>query len=76
VTEETKAFLRSLPILLLAAVLLLGGAWATWLKGNNTLSTAVAAVGVFLLGSWSATAVADWSKAHRNKKEEEARAGD
>jgi hypothetical protein len=68
VTDTDKDFIKSLPLLLTAAILLIIGAYTFWSKGNNTLSIAVAAIGVFLLGSWSATAIADWSKAHRVKK--------
>jgi hypothetical protein len=67
-TDSDRDFIKSLPLLLTAAVLLIIGAYTFWVKGNNTLSIAVAAVGVFLLGSWSATAIADWSKTHRMRK--------
>ena len=64
-TDEGRAWIRTLPLLLVAAVLLIGGAFTFHQQGANDLSISTAAVGVFLLGCWAATAVADWAKAHR-----------
>jgi drug/metabolite transporter superfamily protein YnfA len=69
-TDDDKSWIKSLPLLLTAAILLIIGAYSFWAKGNNTLSIAVASVGVFVLGAWSSTAVADWSKTHRGSKGE------
>lgn len=61
--------MKSLPLLFTASILLIVGAFSFAKNGNPTLSMTAASVGVFLLGTWSATAVADWSKSHRRKKE-------
>ena len=71
-TDEDKAWVRTLPLLLVASVLLIAGAFAIWQRGNNVLSISCATVGVFLLGSWAATGIADWSKAHRRKNQGDA----
>lgn len=70
-TDNDKTWVKTLPLLLTASLLLIAGALAIWKQGNNVLSISCAAVGVFLLGTWSATAVADWSKYHRQRKEQE-----
>lgn len=64
-TDDDRTWIRSLPLLFTASVLLIAGAFSFWKNGNDTLSITAASVGVFLLGTWSATAVADWSKHHR-----------
>lgn len=69
-TDDDRAWVKTLPLLLTASILLIAGAFMFWQQGNTVLSNAAAAVGVFLLGAWSATAIADWSKTHRHQKEE------
>lgn len=59
-TEEDKRWLRALPLLLAAALLLMGGALAFYRAGDNTASTAAFTAGLLLLGAWAATAVVDW----------------
>lgn len=68
-TDDDRAWVKTLPLLLTASILLLAGAFMFWKQGNSVLSNAAAAVGVFLLGSWAATAIADWSKHHRHRQD-------
>jgi predicted membrane protein len=59
-SEEDKRWLRALPLLLAASLLLMGGALAFYRAGDNTASTAAFTAGLLLLGAWAATAVVDW----------------
>lgn len=75
-TSEDRTFIRSLPLLLTASVLLIAGAYFFFTKENSVLSIAAATAGVFLLGMWSATAVSDWSKHHRATRKGDSGVGD
>jgi hypothetical protein len=64
VTDPDRAWLRSLPLALTAALLLIAAAWAFFQGKDNTASIAAFSAGLILLGAWLSTAVVDW---HRSK---------
>jgi uncharacterized membrane protein HdeD (DUF308 family) len=59
-SEDDKRWLRALPLLLAAALLLLAGSLAFYRAGDNTASTAAFTAGLILLGAWGCTAIVDW----------------
>jgi predicted membrane protein len=59
-SEEDKRWLRALPLLLAASLLLMAGALAFYRAGDNTASTAAFTAGLILLGAWGTTAIVDW----------------
>jgi predicted membrane protein len=58
--DEDKRWLRALPLLLAASILLMGGALVFYQAGDNTASTAAFTAGLLLLGAWATTAIVDW----------------
>jgi membrane-bound metal-dependent hydrolase YbcI (DUF457 family) len=60
VTDPDRAWLKSLPLLLTAAILLIAAAWAFFRGQDNTASIAAFAAGLILLGAWLTTAIVDW----------------
>jgi hypothetical protein len=62
VTDSDRAWLRSLPLLLMASLLMIGAAWAFFRGNDNTASIAAFSAGLILLGAWLATAIIDWSR--------------
>jgi hypothetical protein len=65
VDDTDRAWLRSLPLLLMSSLLMIGAAWAFFRGDDNTASIAAFAAGLILLGAWLATAVSDWFAGHR-----------
>lgn len=59
-TDNDRAWVRSLPLLLMSSFLMLGAAWAFFTGKDNTASIAAFSAGLILLGAWLATAVIDW----------------
>lgn len=66
--EEDKNWIKSLPLLLTAALLLFGAAWAFYKGNDGTGSIAAFSAGLVMLGVWTTTAVLDWSRDHRRQK--------
>jgi hypothetical protein len=64
VTENTKVWVRSLPLLLMSSFLMLGAAWAFFQGKDNVASIAAFSAGLLLLGAWLATAIIDWHEGH------------
>jgi hypothetical protein len=60
VNDSDRAWLRSLPLLLMSSILMIGAAWAFFAGKDNTASIAAFSAGLLLLGSWLTTAVVDW----------------
>jgi hypothetical protein len=60
VTDPERAWLRSLPLLLMSSILMIGAAWAFFAGKDNTASVAAFSAGLILLGAWLTTAVVDW----------------
>jgi protein-S-isoprenylcysteine O-methyltransferase Ste14 len=69
-TEEDRAWVRSLPLLLVGGVLFCAGAALFWEKGDTTASIASMTLGVVLVSVWMATALIDWHEARKRRKEE------
>lgn len=67
IMDANSTWLRSLPLLLMSSLLLLGAAWAFFQGNDGTASIAAFAAGLVLLGSWLATAVIDW---HQGKSQQ------
>jgi hypothetical protein len=64
VTDGTRAWVRSLPLLLMSSFLMLGAAWAFFQGKDNVASIAAFSAGLLLLGAWLATAIIDWHEGH------------
>jgi hypothetical protein len=64
VNDQTRAWVRSLPLLLMSSLLMLAAAWMFFQGKDNTASIAAFSAGLVLLGSWLATAVVDWHEGH------------
>jgi hypothetical protein len=60
VTGSDRAWVRSLPLLLLGAGLMVAAAWAFFQGKDNTASVAAFTAGLILLGAWLTTAIVDW----------------
>lgn len=58
--DSDRAWLRSLPLLLMSSLLMIGAAWAFFAGKDNTASIAAFSAGLILLGAWLASAVIDW----------------
>jgi hypothetical protein len=67
VNDTDRAWLRSLPLLLMSSLLMIAAAWAFFQGDDNTASIAAFAAGLILLGAWLATAVSDWYAGHRGR---------
>jgi hypothetical protein len=61
IPPEVKVWLRSLPLLLSAAILLMTGAWFYLRDEQGGAATAAMAAGLVVLGAWLVTAVLDWA---------------
>lgn len=69
-TDNDRAWLRSLPLLLSAGVLMIAGAFAFFKADDQIASVAAFTAGLMLLGSWVATAIIDWHQnLHRKRGE-------
>jgi hypothetical protein len=66
-----KAWIRSLPLLLSAAILLMTGAFFYLRDEQGGAATAAMAAGLVVLGAWMATAVIDWHEGHAQRPEKE-----
>jgi hypothetical protein len=62
--DSTRAWVRSLPLLLMSSLLMVGAAWAFFKGKDNTASIAAFASGLILLGAWLTTALIDWHEGH------------
>jgi hypothetical protein len=60
--DTDRAWLRSLPLLLMSSLQMIGAAWEFFKGNDNTASIAAFASGLILLGAWLTTAVVDWSR--------------
>jgi hypothetical protein len=60
VNDEDKRWVKSLPLLLTAAVLLMFAGFSFFKNGDSTASIASFTAGLVLLGSWATTAIVDW----------------
>jgi uncharacterized membrane protein HdeD (DUF308 family) len=60
VDTEDKNWLKSWPLLLVAAILLLAGALVFFQKGDSTASIAAFSAGLMVLGGWIVTAAVEW----------------
>jgi hypothetical protein len=69
--DSTRAWLRSLPLLLMSSFLMIGAAWAFFRGKDSTASIAAFAAGLILLGAWLATALIDWHEGHEPRGEEQ-----
>jgi hypothetical protein len=69
--SEDKAFIRSWPLLLISAVLLIGGG-AVYVSGKGDPLAAVAAIaaGLVCLGAWLGTEVVAWHQKLHNRQED------
>lgn len=66
--ERDRAWLRSWPLLLVAAVLLVAAAYAFAKEGNSTASIAAFCSGLIVLGAWLTTAAVEWHhELHRRR---------
>lgn len=74
--DSDRAWLRSLPLLLMSSFLMIGAAWAFFNGDDNTASIAAFSAGLMLLGAWLATAVVDWHESHGQKQQKEVRDGE
>jgi hypothetical protein len=63
-SPNTRAWIRSLPLLLMSSVLMIVAAWMFFQGKDGTASIAAFSAGLVLLGSWLATAVVDWHAGH------------
>jgi hypothetical protein len=51
VNDEMRSYLRSLPLLLMSSLLMVGAAWAFFKGKDNTASIAAFSAGLILLGA-------------------------
>jgi hypothetical protein len=63
-TDGTRAWIRSLPLLLMSSLLMIVAAWMFFKGTDNVASIAAFSAGLVLLGSWLATAIIDWHEGH------------
>jgi phosphotransferase system glucose/maltose/N-acetylglucosamine-specific IIC component len=63
-------WVRALPLLLSASILLIGAAWAFAKDRNGTGSVAAFTAGLILLGAWVTTAVVDWHEGQPQRPED------
>jgi predicted membrane protein len=56
-TEEDKAYIRSLPLLLTGGAAFVGGAFFFWKQGDSTASIAAMTLGVALVSMWTVTEI-------------------
>lgn len=61
---ETRAWIKSLPLLLMSSILMVVAAWMFFKGEDNTASIAAFSAGLVLLGAWLVTAVIDWYEGH------------
>lgn len=66
--DQTRAWVRSLPLLLMSSFLMLAAAWAFFKGTDNTASIAAFSAGLLLLGAWLATALVDWYEGHPQRQ--------
>jgi hypothetical protein len=59
-----RAWVRSLPLLLMSTVLFLAGALMFFRAEDSVASIASMTAGVLAFGAWTATAVIDWYEGH------------
>lgn len=70
-TDPDRAWLRSLPLLLSAAVLMLGGSWAFFVREDDIASVAAFAAALMLLGAWTVTQAVAWHDGLHQKRQTE-----
>jgi hypothetical protein len=66
--EQDRAWLRSLPLLLLGGVLFGAGALAFYRSGDTVASIAAMTLAVVLISQWAATALLDWWEATKRRR--------
>jgi hypothetical protein len=71
VNDTDRAWLRSLPLLLMSSFLMIGAAWAFFKGDDSTASIAAFAAGLILLGAWLVSAVIDWYEGHSKRQRAE-----
>jgi hypothetical protein len=74
--DSDRAWLRSLPLLLMSSFLMIGAAWAFFKGDDSTASIAAFAAGLMVLGAWLSTAVVDWHESHGQRRQKEVRDDD
>jgi predicted membrane protein len=72
-TEEDKAWIRSLPLLLVGGVLFCAGAAIFWNKGDTTASIASMTLGIVLVSMWTVSAIVDWHELRKRSREDRER---
>jgi protein-S-isoprenylcysteine O-methyltransferase Ste14 len=70
-TEDDKAWIRALPLLLTGGILFSAGALIFFSKGDTTASIAAMTVGVVLTSMWAATAIIDWHEARKRRRQQD-----
>lgn len=70
-TDNERAWIRSLPLLLMSSFLMIGAAWLFFQGKDSTASIAAFSAGLVLLGSWLATAIVDWHTGRDTRTSEE-----
>jgi predicted membrane protein len=70
-TDEDRAWIRALPLLLTGGIAFCVGALIFWTKGDTTASIASMTVGVVLVSMWAVTAVLDWNEARKRRRKED-----
>lgn len=68
--EPDKAWLRSLPLLLSAAILMIAGAFAFFRAGDQIASIAAFSTALILLGAWIYSVVIEHDHATHHKRDE------
>lgn len=65
---ETRAWIKSLPLLLMSSLLMIVAAWMFFQGKDNAASIAAFSAGLVLLGAWLVTALIDWYEGHTPAK--------
>jgi membrane protein implicated in regulation of membrane protease activity len=69
-TDNDKAWIRSLPLLMVGGVAFIVGALIFFQKGDAPASISSMTLGVVLVSMWSVTAIGDWWDAKKRRKED------
>lgn len=68
-TDNDKAWIRSLPLLMVGGVAFIVGALIFFQKGDAPASISSMTLGIVLVSMWSVTAIGDWWSARRAKED-------